>query len=168
VEALEGLVIRQARRGDGAGIAALHMDTAASLQRIDPSRFKIPDIRGMAEWIDHDLTSVGTDWNCFVATEDGGIVGQVEAKLHAPFESARFQTLADLGDVRGEVNSLGVLTSHRRRGIGKALMEAAEGWLRERGARVVTLDTFLRSPDSVPFYESIGYDRISVIFERRL
>jgi GNAT superfamily N-acetyltransferase len=168
VEALEGLVIRQARRGDGAGIAALHLDTAASLQRIDPSRFKTPEIRGMAEWIDDDLTRVGTDWICFVALEDGRIVGQVEAKLHPPFESARFQTMADLGDVRGEVNSLGVLTSHRRRGIGKALMEAAEGWLRERGARVVTLDTFLRSPDSVPFYESIGYDRISVIFERRL
>jgi hypothetical protein len=47
-------------------------------------------------------------------------------------------------------------------------MAAAEEWLREGGARVVTLDTFLRSSDSVPFYESIGYDRISVIFERRL
>lgn len=161
-------MIRQARKGDGAGIAALHLDTAASLESIDPSRFKIPDVEGMADWIDGDMATVGTDWNCFVALEDGRIVGQVEAKLHAPFESSRFQTMADLGDVRGEVNSLGVLTSHRRRGIGKALMEAAEEWLRGRGARVVTLDTFLRSPESVPFYESIGYERISVIFERRL
>lgn len=160
-------MIRQARKGDGAGIAALHLDTAASLESIDPSRFKIPDVEGMADWIDGDMATVGTDWNCFVALEDGRIVGQVEAKLHAPFESSRFQTMADLGDVRGEVNSLGVLTSHRRRGIGKALMEAAEEWLRGRGARVVTLDTFLRSPESVPFYESIGYERISVIFERR-
>jgi GNAT superfamily N-acetyltransferase len=164
---VEGLVIRQARKGDGAGIAALHLDTAASLESIDPSRFKIPDVEGMADWIDGDMATVGTDWNCFLALEDGRIVGQVEAKLHAPFESSRFQTMADLGDVRGEVNSLGVLTSHRRRGIGKALMEAAEEWLRGRGARVVTLDTFLRSPESVPFYESIGYERISVIFERR-
>ena len=161
-------MIRQARKGDGAGIAALHLDTAASVESIDPSRFKIPDVEGMADWIDGDMATVGTDWNCFVALEDGRIVGQVEAKLHAPFESSRFQTMADLGDVRGEVNSLGVLTSHRRRGIGKALMEAAEEWLRGRGARVVTLDTFLRSPESVPFYESIGYERISVIFERRL
>jgi GNAT superfamily N-acetyltransferase len=165
---VEGLVIRQARRGDGKGIADLHLDTAASLRLIDPSRFKIPDADGMADWIDADLATVGEGWNCFVALEDGRIVGQVEAKLHPPFESARFQTMADLGDARGEVNSLGVLTSHRRRGIGRALMVAVEEWLRERGARVVTLDTFLRSPESVPFYESLGYDRISVIFERRL
>ena len=161
-------MIRQAHPGDGKGIADLHLDTAASLRLIDPSRFKIPEADGMAEWIDADLARVGADWNCFVALEDGRIVGQVEAKLHPPFDSARFQTMADLGDVRGEVSSLGVLTSHRRQGIGKALMTAAEDWLRERGARVVTLDTFLRSPDSVPFYESLGYDRISVIFERRL
>jgi GNAT superfamily N-acetyltransferase len=165
---VEGLVIRQARRGDGKGIADLHLDTAASLRLLDPDRFKIPDEDGMAEWIDDDLATVGKDWNCFVAVEDGRIVGQVEAKLNPPFESARFQTIAELGSVRGEVNSLGVLSSHRRRGIGKALMEAAEEWLRGRGAHVVILDTFLRSPESVPFYDSIGYERVSVIFERRL
>ena len=47
-------------------------------------------------------------------------------------------------------------------------MAAAEEWLRGHGASVVILDTFLRSPESVPFYESIGYERVSVIFERRL
>ena len=161
-------MIRQARQGDGKGIADLHLDTAASLRLLDPDRFKLPETDGMAEWVDADLESVGTDWICFVAVEDDRIVGQVEAKLHAPFESARFQTIAELGGMRGEINSLGVLTSHRRRGIGKALMEAAEEWLRGRGARVVMLDTFLRSPDSVPFYESLGYERVSVIFERRL
>ena len=51
-------MIRQARRGDGTGIAALHLDTAASLQRIEPSRFKIPDVDGMADWIDGDMATV--------------------------------------------------------------------------------------------------------------
>jgi GNAT superfamily N-acetyltransferase len=162
------VVIRQARSGDGRGIADLHLDTASSLHVLDPNRFKLPESNGMPEWIDADLATVGTDWNCFVAVEDGRIVGQVEAKLHPPVEPARFQTIAELGDVRGEVNSLGVLSSHRRRGIGQAPMEAAEEWLRGRGASVVILDTFLRSPESVPFYESIGYERVSVIFERRL
>jgi GNAT superfamily N-acetyltransferase len=163
-----GVVIRQARSGDGIGIADLHLDTAASLRLLDPTRFKLPQADGMAEWIDADLATVGMDWNCFVAVEDDRIVGQVEAKLHPPFDSARFQTIAGLGSARGEVNSLGVLSSHRRRGIGKALMAAAEEWLRGRGASIVILDTFLRSPESVPFYESIGYERVSVIFERRL
>jgi hypothetical protein len=47
-------------------------------------------------------------------------------------------------------------------------MAAAEGWLKDHGARVVTLDTLMRSPESVPFYDSIGYERVSIIFERRL
>jgi ribosomal protein S18 acetylase RimI-like enzyme len=164
----EGLAVRQARPGDGGGLAQLHLDTAASLHLLDPTRFTVPDADGMAEWIDADLATTGTDWICFVAVEDDRIVGQVEAKIHPPLGSARFQTTTDLRDIRGEVNSLGVSSSHRRRGIGRALMTAAEGWLKDRDARVVVLDTFLQSPDSVPFYESIGYERVSVIFERRL
>jgi GNAT superfamily N-acetyltransferase len=165
----QAFAIRQARPGDGEGLTELHLDTATSLRRLDPSRFKVPDADGMAEWIDADLATAGTDWICFVAVDPNGrIVGQVEAKAHVPLDSARFQTVVDLGAVRGEVNSLGVLASHRRRGIARALMTAVEDWLKERGAGVVTLDTFLLSPDSVPFYESIGYERVSVIFERHL
>jgi hypothetical protein len=126
--AVEGLVIRQARTGDGAGIAALHLDTAASLERIDPSRFKIPDVDGMADWIDHDLTTVGTDWNCFVALEDGEIVGQVEAKLHPPFESARFQTMADLGDVTCVARSTPSAFARVTAGAGSG----RRSWLRRR------------------------------------
>jgi GNAT superfamily N-acetyltransferase len=76
--------------------------------------------------------------------------------------------MSHLAFPRGEVNSLGVLSSHRRRGIGTALMAAAEEWLRARGAGVVVLNTYLRSPESVPFYDSIGYERVSIVFERRL
>jgi len=39
----------------------------------------------------------------------------------------------------------------------------------ERGAAVVTLDTNLRSPLSVPFYENrMGYQRRGVIFRKEL
>ena len=122
----------------------------------------------MAEWIEADLATMGEDWICFVADEERRIVGQVEAKLHPPMGSARFQTMTDLGEVRGEVNSLGVLSSHRRRGIGRALMAEVEGWLKARGAQVILLDTFLRSPESIPFYDAIGYTRTSIIFEKRV
>jgi ribosomal protein S18 acetylase RimI-like enzyme len=70
----------------------------------------------------------------------------VEAKLRQPMESARYQVITALGQVRGEVNSLGVLKSHRRRGIGRALMQEAERWLADRGATVIELDTLATSP----------------------
>jgi GNAT superfamily N-acetyltransferase len=146
----------------------VHFDTAATLCQLDGSRFKLPHTDGMAEWIDADLATIGEAWNCFVAEEGGRIVGQVEVKVHGPLDSAPYQTMSCLAGIRGEVNSLGVLASHRRSGIGKALMEAAEDWLKDRGARVVILDTLMRSLESVPFYDSIGYERVSIIFERPL
>jgi ribosomal protein S18 acetylase RimI-like enzyme len=160
--------IRPARPGDGRELADLHRDTSASLHDLDPSRFRLPDSDGMSAWIDGDLATAGEDWICLVAEEDGHIVGQVEAKLHPPMDSARYQTRTDLGDVRGEVNSLGVRSTHRRRGIGRALMTEAEEWLKTRGARVILLDTFLASPESIPFYDAIGYNRTSVVFEKRI
>lgn len=114
-----------------------------------------------------DLASSGGSWICFVAEEDERIVGQVEARLLQPMDSARYQVIAALSQVRGEVNSLGVLTSHRRRGIGRALMNHAEGWLEDRGAVVIELDTLATSSESVSFYHAIGYRPRSIVFERR-
>lgn len=159
--------IRPAQPGHGASIASLHVAGGEDYVALDPIRFRVPDEGGLAEWLDGDLAASGDSWICFVAEEDGRIVGEVEARLLQPMESARYQVIAALGQVRGEVNSLGVLKSHRHRGIGRALMEHAERWLRDRGAMVIELDTLARSPESVPFYEAIGYQPRSIIFERR-
>ena len=44
-----------------------------------------------------------------------------------------------------------------------------EQWARSRGAALVSLDTNLRSPLSVPFYEDrMGYARHAVIFRKVL
>jgi GNAT superfamily N-acetyltransferase len=161
-----GITIRPAAPGDGPGLAELHLDTGEGLHRLDPARFRIPDTDGMAEWVDRDLETMGRDWICLVAEEDGAIVGQVEARLLPPMDSARFQTMTELAHVRGEVNSMGVRSTHRRRGIGRALMAEVESWLVAHGARVIRLDTFLESPESGPFYDAIGYARVSVIFEK--
>ena len=47
-------------------------------------------------------------------------------------------------------------------------MEHAELWLADHGATIVELETLASSPDSVPFYEGIGFEARSLIFERRL
>jgi GNAT superfamily N-acetyltransferase len=165
VTALDAWKIRAARPGDGAGIASLHVAGGKDYLELDPTRFRVPDEDGLAEWLDGYLESWGESWVCFVAEEDGRIVGQV--RLIPPMDSARYQVIAALGQLRGEVNSLGVLKSHRRRGIGRALMEQAERWLADRGAVVIELDTLATSSESVPFYEAIGYRARSIVFERR-
>jgi hypothetical protein len=41
----------------------------------------------MGTWIDADLATMGDAWICFVAEEDGAIVGQVEANSSGGFPS---------------------------------------------------------------------------------
>jgi GNAT superfamily N-acetyltransferase len=66
------------------------------------------------------------------------------------------------------VNHLLVDPRFRRRGVATALMQAVERWAREKGAGSIALDTYAQSPLSVPFYEAVGYERASVVFEKRL
>jgi GNAT superfamily N-acetyltransferase len=59
--------------------------------------------------------------------------------------------------------------THRRRGVGTALMEEMERWARQQGATSVSLRTNLRSPLSMPFYEErMGYTRDGAVFRKRL
>lgn len=76
--------------------------------------------------------------------------------------------LRDLGKLRAYIDVLVVHRSCWRQGVGRALMEAAEGWARGRGAAAIKTDTNLQSPVSVPFYESLGYERQAVIFRKSL
>ena len=146
----------------------MHLNTARGYLELDPIRFRMPDLEGLVEWLDDDLTRMGDDWICYVAVDDDHIVGQIEARVVQPMDTSRYQVVRSLGSVRGYVNSLGVLASHRRRGVGRVLMDHAERWLADRGATVIELDTLASSPESVPFYKAIGYEPRSIIFERQL
>jgi ribosomal protein S18 acetylase RimI-like enzyme len=55
------------------------------------------------------------------------------------------------------VGRLAVLPSHRRRGIGRALMAAAEERARRMGLACITLGVRIQLPQNRAFYESLGY-----------
>lgn len=52
----------------------------------------------------------------------------------------------------------------RGRGVGRALMAAAEQWATEQGARQVTLAT----SRAQPFYEALGYEPRATYFKKHL
>lgn len=63
---------------------------------------------------------------------------------------------------RAEVQKLFVLQSQRRRGIGRALMQAVEQAARDRGRTLLVLDT--RQGDSAEqLYRKLGYIEVGVI-----
>lgn len=55
------------------------------------------------------------------------------------------------------LEQVSVLPDHGRRGIGRALVEAACVEARERGHRSITLRTYVDVPWNAPFYRSAGF-----------
>ena len=87
----------------------------------------------------------------FVAEEDGRLVGRLSlARDNHPSS----HHVADLG--------LMIAASHRRRGIGRALLEHAIAWARDAGVRKLELHVFPWNEPAIALYEAFGFEREGV------
>jgi len=84
----------------------------------------------------------------FVAEAPEGIVGRLSIARDSHPASYH---VADLG--------LMVAAGYRRRGIGRALLEAAAQWAREAGVRKLELHVFPSNEPAIALYESFGFSR---------
>ena len=165
-----GVVVREARAADAAGIARLGQENARLHVGLAPELFRLPDEDGLVEFIAAD-----SDWRAdpanlaLVAALDGDVAGYLEASVQPPLESARWQAQQDLAEPRLFINYVGTGDRYKRRGVATSLVETAEAWSRERGATVAVCDTWIDSPMSVPFWEErMGYARRAIIFRKPL
>jgi ribosomal protein S18 acetylase RimI-like enzyme len=63
---------------------------------------------------------------------------------------------------RGWVYYLAVAPERRRAGLGRTMMEAAEAWLRARGAPKIQLMVREDNVEALGFYEALGLERQKV------
>ena len=85
----------------------------------------------------------------YVAEDDlGRVVGRLSLARDQHPSSAH---VADLG--------LMVARTHRRQGIGRALMEQAVRWARSAGVRKLELHVFPHNEPAIALYESMGFER---------
>jgi RimJ/RimL family protein N-acetyltransferase len=84
----------------------------------------------------------------FVAEDEGAIVGRLSI---ARDEHPASRHVADLG--------LMVAASHRRRGIGTALLQAAVQWARTAGVTKLELHVFPWNTAAIALYERFGFER---------
>jgi RimJ/RimL family protein N-acetyltransferase len=84
----------------------------------------------------------------FVAEDEGRIIGRLSI---ARDQHPASRHVADLG--------LMVAASHRRRGIGTKLLEAAVAWARASGVRKLELHVFPWNEPAIKLYENFGFVR---------
>jgi ribosomal protein S18 acetylase RimI-like enzyme len=68
----------------------------------------------------------------------------------------------------GRITSLAVDPRARGRGLGRALMDAAEDELRARGCGLIEVTSHMRREEAHTFYEHLSYERTSYRFMRPL
>ncbi len=104
--------------------------------------------------------AVRSDHAIIVAELRGAICGWVHVHEHHSLVSGQ----------RADIFGLVVSRDVRRRGIGRSLMGAAEGWARERGLDLVVLRSNVQRPESHAFYPAIGYEqfRTQAVYRKTL
>lgn len=135
-----------------------------------PDYFRHVDAEGLVDFIEGDAEwRAGGDSFGRAAEVDGEVAGYIEATVQPPLDTARWQSQRDLGAPRLHIGFVQTAVAFRRTGVATHLVEAAEAWGRERGAKVAVCDTYLDSPMSVPFWESrMGYRRRAIVLRKEL
>ena len=74
---------------------------------------------------------------------------------------ARLSLARDVHPASGHVADLGLMVaaSHRRRGVGRALLEQAVAWAGASGIRKLELHVFPWNEPAIALYESFGFER---------
>ena len=99
-------------------------------------------------WLRDSIAAAAAgDGAVFVAADGGTIVGVISVKASRHFT----------GERDGYIGELAVAERAARRGIGSALIEAAEGWARERGLVNLTLQTGALNTGARAFYAALGF-----------
>jgi len=107
------------------------------------------------------LLELARDADCqsFVAEVDGEVAGMIGMRVTRSFE---------YDGTMGEILALVVNEPHRRRGLGAALIEAGEQWLRDHGARLVKINSSHHRKATHQFYERLGYGATGLRFTKSI
>lgn len=150
------ITIRRATPADLPTLGRLGALLIRTHHDFDPKRFipTTPETESRYAWYlgtQLDTPTVAV----LVAEEDGEIVGYTYAGVEGPDYMA-------LRGPAGALYDVVVDPSRRRRGVGRMLLQAALGFLKDHGAPRVVLSTATHNDEAQRLFESVGFRRTMV------
>jgi len=156
---MEGLVIREGREEDLQSVLRLWLQMADLHSTLDPRLRVRTDAEGQEGMRSHLRTLLGSaDSRLFVAEVAGveGLAGYLMAHIRTVSPIACPPTCGHVGDICVDERL-------RRGGIGRALLQAAREWFRERGQTVARLSVAVSNPVSQAFWRAMGATELMLL-----
>jgi ribosomal protein S18 acetylase RimI-like enzyme len=146
------MLVRPALPSDLSAVSRLAAELVRLHHRLDPRRFMLvePIEDGYRWFLSRELESNAAV--ILVAEEDASIVGYAYGRLEP-------RNWNDLLDACGKLYDIYVDATARRRGAGRALVDAMLAALRAGGAPRVVLLSAWQNPEAHVFFEALGFRR---------
>jgi aminoglycoside 6'-N-acetyltransferase len=157
------LSIRPATPDDEPAMIELEHASAVHHAAIDPVRWRLPDSDAIAAYRrKRRLADPGGV--ALVAVVEGRVVGMVELLPRGGVQDAGAARTA----TRSVDIGLSVAEDWRGRGVGTALMDAAETWARGHGASRMILDLAAANSGAKRLYRRLGYEVHGLLMDKPL
>ncbi|WP_349367642.1 GNAT family N-acetyltransferase [Salinarimonas sp.] len=152
---MSDLIIREAREGDLEPIVRLHAEDT---------------LGGHGDvWSEETRGAYAAAFQRIVTSEDHALfVAERGAEVVGTFQVSAIPCLTGRGATRVKLEAVQVRADQRSRGIGAALIAAAEDWARSRGAAFVELTSNVARTGSHRFYARLGYAQSHLGFKKPL
>lgn len=150
---MQEMTVRPASLADVPSLVELRLANAEAHLALDADTYRVPQREAVVRHFAAMLADeAGRDGVLLAEAHDGRVVGMVEVlpqsdppehQILRPEPSAQVHTVV-LPDARG-------------RGVGSALLQAAERWATGRGIMYLSAGIYHRNVDAVRFYRRHGY-----------
>ena len=154
--------IRRAESADAARLGALGAALMRAHYAFDPQRFLAAGAHAESGYAAFLRSQIENDESIvLVAEADGRIIGYVFAALEP-------MSWKELRGPAGFIHDVLIEEDARASGAGTALIEAALGWMRDRGAARAILGTAARNIGAQRLFERLGFRPTMIEMTREL